>query len=218
MDYFEEFSFKTPKQERSKRTIEDIMQAIEELTRTEELLGKGELENISTRDLADHSGHAIGTIFHHFNKFDDIYVYVFMRRRKKSLLKVLDIISQHPADQPISVLIKNLIESMIGDLSRPPRKVLIFFMNRYLKHAKIKTLLNPETDVLIPLWINAGQRNNTQTFLKLNEDELRLRIRTIHSMTMMPFFEDDPIAGTPAHIEMAVNIANKLFSVPDLSE
>ena len=218
MDYFEEFGFKTPKQERSKRTIEDIMQAIEELTRTEELLGKGELENISTRDLADHSGHAIGSIFHHFNKFDDIYVYVFMRRRKKSLLKVSDIISQHPADQPISVLIENLINSMIGDLSRPPRKVLIFFMNRYLKHAKIKTLLNPETDVLIPLWINAGQRNNTQTFLKLNEDELRLRIRTIHSMTMMPFFEDDPIAGTPAHIEMAVNIANKLFSVPDLSE
>ena len=218
MDYFEEFGFKTPKQERSKRTIEDIMQAIEELTRTEELLGKGELENISTRDLADHSGHAIGTIFHHFNKFDDIYVYVFMRRRKKSLLKVLDIISQHPADQPISVLIKNLIESMIGDLSRPPRKVLIFFMNRYLKQAKVKTLLNPETDILIPLWINAGQRNNTQTFLKLNEDELRLRIRTIHSMTIMPFFEDDPIAGTPAHIEMAVNIANKLFSVPDLSE
>ncbi len=218
MDYFEEFGFKTPKQERSKRTIEDIMQAIEELTRTEELLGKGELENISTRDLADHSGHAIGTIFHHFNKFDDIYVYVFMRRRKKSLLKVSDIISQHPADQPISVLNENLINSMIGDLSRPPRKVLIFFMNRYLKQAKVKTLLNPETDILIPLWINACERNNTQTFLKLSEDEIMLRIRTIHCMAMMPFFEDDPIAGTSVHIEMAVNIANQLFSVPDLSE
>jgi len=218
MDYFEEFGFKTPKQERSKRTIEDIKQAIEELARAEVLFGTGELEAISTRDLADHSGHAIGTIFHHFKKFDDIYVYVFMRRRSKSISKVAAIINQHPADQPLSVLTRNVVNTMIGELSRPPRKVLIFFMNLYLMQAKIKTLLNPETDVLIPLWINAGQRNNTQTFLKLNEDELRLRIRTIHSMTMMPFFEDDPIAGTPAHIEMAVNIANQLFSVPDLSE
>ncbi len=212
MDYFDEFGFKTPKQQRAKKAIDDIVESLEQLAQSEDLT------QITTRNLSDVSGYALGTIFHHFKKFDDIFIYTFLIRRRKAILYMVDIISQHPAEQPLSVLVSNLHNSYFYQLSRPNRKTLVFFMRHFFKHTKSPELINIEIDSLIPYWITASQLDKTNTIYNFRENELKLRFRAIQSLVRSPFFENDPIAGTEEHKDIAFKLFMQLFTTPDLIE
>ena len=157
MDYFEEFGFKKPKQQRTIKTIEDITNALELLSQSEDFA------KLTTRDLSDRSGYALGTIFHHFDKFDNVFVYVFLARRRKALLNFEDIINQHPSDQPLSVLADSVLTCIIDELSKPPRKILLFLISKFLRSTKHPELINIEADLLIPAWTKASQRDKTNT-------------------------------------------------------
>ena len=206
MDYFDEFGFKTPKQQRTIKTIEDIAKALELISQSEEFA------TLSTRDLSDRSGYALGTIFHHFDKFDDIFVYVFLVRRRKALLNFEDIINQHPSDQPLSVLADSVVTCIIDELSKRPRKMLLFFINKFLRSTKHPELINIEADLLIPAWTKASQRDKTNTIYNFSENELGLRLRALQAITRSPFFEDNPIAGTAEHKAIAFSLFMQIFT------
>ena len=208
MDYFEEFEFKTPKQQRSIKALEDIMQAMEQLAQSQEL------EGITTQDLSDRSGYAQGTIFHHFKKFDNIFVYIFLIRQKKGLSKIIDIIINHPIDQPLSVLANNIITQFFNELSTPPRSALIFCHDQLLKNTKYPQLIHSASDTLIPFWMNACLKDETNTFFNFSEFEVKLKLRAIQTVVRTPFFEDDPIAGTAEHKDMVVRFFIQLFPAP----
>ena len=209
MDYFDEFDFKAPKQQRAKKVIDDLVESLELLAQSEDLT------QITTRNLSDVSGYALGTIFHHFKKFDDIFVYFFLIRRKKATSIMTDIISRHPADQPLSVLVSNLHNRYFYELSRPNRKALVFLMRHFLKHTQNPEFINIVADKLIPYWIAASVRDKTNTIFNFSENELKLRFRAIQSVVRSPFFEDDPIAGTKEHKDIALKLFMRLFTARD---
>lgn len=208
MGYFDEFEIKTPNQQRAKKTLADIVESIEALSQS------GDLSNLKTRELSAHSGYALGTIFHHFRKLDDIFIYVFLVRRRKAISNIAEIINKHPSNQPLSVLASNVLNGFIQELSRPNRKTLLFVMSQFFKRTKNPQLINMEADVLIPVWMNASQRDKTNTIFNFSANELRSRFRAIQSVVRSPFFEDDVIAGTAEHKEIALNIFMKLFINP----
>lgn len=208
MDYFEEFDFHTPEQLRAKNALKDIAQSIEKLAQS------GELKDIKSRNLSDKSGYAKSTIFHHFKKFDDIFTYVFLVRRRKAILIVAELINQHPADAPLSALLANMLKLTFEQLNAPPRQALLFVMAKFLKNTQNPQLINLESDIFIPAWIAAANRDKTNTFVKLNERELRLRLRALQAITRSPFFEDSAMAGTSEHYEIAYSIAMKILSAP----
>ncbi len=162
MDYFDEFEFKTPNQQRARKSLADIAESIEALSKS------GDLADLKSRSLSVHSGYAIGTIFHHFRKFNDIFVYIFLVRRKKAHLKIAEIINNHSPNEDLSVLAGNVLNCFMDELSKPNRKTLLFVMSQFLKRTKNPQLINMEADVLIPVWMNACQRDKTSTILKFN--------------------------------------------------
>jgi AcrR family transcriptional regulator len=206
MSYFDEFEFKTPSQQRTKKALADIVESIEVLSQS------GDLENLKTRELSTHSGYALGTIFHHFRSFDDVFVYIFLSRRKKGHLRIAEIINNHSPHEDLSVLAGHVLNCFMDELSRPNRKTLLFVMGQFLKRTKNPQLINMDADVLIPIWMSACQRDKTNTIFKFSENEIRLRFRAIQSVVRSPFFEDDVIAGTAEHKEMAFSIFMRLFT------
>lgn len=212
MDYFDEFGFTPPKQQRAKKAIDDIVESLQQLAQSEVST------DITTRKLSDVSGYALGTIFHHFKTFDDIFVYAFLIRRRKALSKIADTISRHPADQPLSVLVRTVHNRCFDEFLRPNRKTLLFFMHQFFKRTRHPELINVEADSLIPYWITASQRDKTNTISNFNENELRLRFRAMQAIVRSPFFEDDPIAGTEEHKDIALKLYMQLFTTPDLIE
>lgn len=211
MDYFEEFGFKKPKQQRTIKTIEDITNALELLSQSEDFA------KLTTRDLSDRSGYALGTIFHHFDKFDNVFVYVFLARRRKALLNFEDIINQHPSDQPLSVLADSVLTCIIDELSKPPRKILLFLISKFLRSTKHPELINIEADLLIPAWTKASQRDKTNTIYNFSVNELGLRLRALQAITRSPFFEDNPIAGKAEHKAIAFTLFMQIFTMSGLS-
>jgi len=203
---FNEFGFVTPKQERAKKAIDDIEQAIE-------LLSKNvNLDGITARDISDRSGYALGTIFHHFKKLDHIFVYLFLARRKRAYEKVIEIIEKHPSDQPLIVLLSDVINFLMDEMLRVDRKKFIFTVRQLLNRSKNPQLMNTQIDVLIPYWMNASQQDKTNTILNYSEDELRLRLRAIQSIVRSPFLEENAIAGTAEHREISFKLGLQIFS------
>jgi AcrR family transcriptional regulator len=208
MDYFEEFDFHTPEQLRAKNTLIDIAQTIEKLAQS------GELKDIKSRNLSADSGYAKSTIFHHFKKFDDIFTYVFLVRRRKAILIITELINQHPADAPLSVLLANMLKVSFEQLNAPPRKALLFVVGKFLKNTQNPHLINLEADIFIPAWMAAIDLDQTNTFVKFNEVELRLRLRALQAVIRSPFFEDSAMAGTSEHFDVVSSLTMNIFSAP----
>lgn len=206
MSYFDEFEFKTPTQLRAKKALSDIVSSVEILSQSEDL------EKLKIRDLTARSGYSLGAISHHFNSFNDIFIYVFLVRRKQAILKAVKIINEHPSDQPLSVLVSNMLNYFIYELSRPNRKTLLFVMGKFFKHSDNPQLINMELDATIPAWINVSQRDQTNTFSNFSENELRFRLRSIQGFVRSPFLENNDISGTEEHKKIALDIFMRLFT------
>jgi len=209
MDYFKEFDLKTPQQKRSIKAVEDIVEALKQLAETEDIA------EISTRQLSKQSGYAIGTIFHHFKKFDDLFIYIFLLKRKELYTNLVDIINNHPAHQPLSTLINNMINTTLQDVSSTKRKTFLFLFNNFLKRTEKAGLVNLEADRLIEPWKKAIERDKTDTFYNYSEQELSLRFRAIQSIIRSPFLEENPFAGSIEHKDMVIDIFMRLFSAPE---
>jgi AcrR family transcriptional regulator len=208
MDYFKELNFRTPEQERAKKTLEDIEDAFKKLAQS------GELHEMTSREFSDKAGYAQSTLFHHFKKFDDIFSYMFLVRRRKTILSMVELISKHPADAPLSVLVADIVKIAIEQFNRPPRKALLLVVSKFFKNTKNPQLINIEGDNLIPFWMAVASRDQTNTFVKFTESELLLRFRAFQAVIRSPFFEDKAIAGTSEHSEIAYSLAMNIFSAP----
>ena len=69
-----------------------------------------------------------GLIFHHFKKFDDVFVYFFLAKRRQAILNLVDIINAHPADQPLSILVSKVVNASMYNFSTANRNALILAM------------------------------------------------------------------------------------------
>jgi len=206
MDYFDEFEFKIPKQKRTQKALDDISQALELLAQS------NDFANLTTRDLSHQSGYALSSIFHHFKKFDDVFVYLFLAKRRQAISNIIDIINSHPADQPLGILVSKVINTSLYNFSKANRNSLIFVMKLFLSRTKNPEQVYMETDKLIPYWIQASERDKTDTIMTFNENEMRLRLRAFQSIVRCPFFEDDPIAGTAEHKDIVFKMVMRLFA------
>ena len=83
-----------------------------------------------------------------------------------------------------------------------------------LKNTENPQLINTSADVVIPAWMAAIDRDQTNTFVKFTESELRLRIRALQAVIRSPFFEDKAMAGTSEHSDIAYSLAMNIFSAP----
>ena len=127
MDYFDEFNFSAPKKNRSSlKTMEDIVLAAEVLAKS------SEISQSTVQNLADKAGYAKSTIFHHFKKFDDFFIYVFLIRRRKALLSVAELINQHPADAPMSALVNNMLKLFLNSSMHHPAKFYCLSLQSFL--------------------------------------------------------------------------------------
>lgn len=210
MNYFVEFDFKIPSQKKSQKTLTDIVETVSGFSEL------GDLAKLKTRELSSRSGYSLGAIFHHFRSFDEIFIYIFILQREKSHLRVAEIINNHSPNEDLSVLAGEVLNCLMDMLLRPNRKALLFVVSIFFKVTKKPHLINTGSDILIPAWMNACQRDKTNTLFMYTENEIRLRFRAIQTVIRGPFFEDDVIAGTAEHKEMALNILIRLFTPPPI--
>jgi hypothetical protein len=192
-----EIKFAESKQDRSKRTLEDILEA------ANDLVEQADPELFTSRLLAVKSGYSIGTLNKRLISVENAFIWLIEQGQKKHVKQVSRIIEDFDSSAPLRVLVEEIIDIFFTIMKKANPKVIRYYEHR----VALRTGFHEDydrTDALVKPFLAAARKNTTNTFRELNEIEMQLILRSTLSFTERPFIFDNPIAGTLEHRRIAV--------------
>jgi AcrR family transcriptional regulator len=197
-----------PIQYRSKKTVEDILEATQALSK------EGLVELLNVRTISNKSGYSIGAIYRFFKTSDNIFLELLNRRVSKGLSRLSGVLNSHDPNAEAIELAKKVATVGIDEWSNRDSEIIKLVIRYFFKHSKDPELFNQSIDVLVAPFLELHKRDRTGTFRPLTSFEAKLFIRTLQMCIRNPFIEGDPIAGSPEHHQCVVEISMRLFSRP----
>lgn len=196
---------KVPSQQRSEKAIENIFEA------ARALVAKNEPSQLSARNLAERSGYSVGSIYRYFEKIDDVFTHIFISRRKRVCMQLVEKIQIFPTTGTGDQMLNMIIDHSMSSWGSHSFAVIKMLSRHFFKRAKEPEQFSKVIDVLIPSLIALERRNTTNTIKRLNEFEIQISLRAIQAAVRSPFLEGDPRAGGAEHRTIVFNIGSALF-------
>lgn len=196
---------KVPSQQRSEKAIENIFEA------ARALVAKNEPSQLSARNLAERSGYSVGSIYRYFEKIDDVFTHIFISRRKRVCMQLVEKIQIFPTTGTGDQMLNMIIDYSMSSWGSHSFAVIKMLSRHFFKRAKEPEQFSKVIDVLIPSLIALERRNTTNTIKRLNEFEIQISLRAIQAAVRSPFLEGDPRAGGAEHRTIVFNIGSALF-------
>ena len=193
------------------RTSKKSQEAI--LLAGEKLLLSGNVNLINAENLSKQSGYSIGNIYHHFKSLDQVFIKIFLKKRLDIFLELVDEINKFPKNKSCEELCKILVNKSFERANKLKIKVLQYIFKIMLTKSEEPEKINLIIDALIEPLIECRKRNKTNSFREIEEDEMRLLLRSLQAFIRSPFLENQSIAGTALHKELTLNLCQKLFSI-----
>lgn len=197
--------FAEAKQERSLKTMADILQAAEQLT------AGADPELFTSRSLAQRSGYALGTLVRRLGSIDNVFLWAIKKGRDKKLHEFASIVAQFDANTSIHAFAENVVDTAFTDIQQINPAVMRFFENRFTKINGLPHDYFNYMDLLVESYLVAASKNQTDTFRALSIIEASLLIRQICLVIERPFMEGNPISGTQEHRRIAIDMMVKLL-------
>ena len=192
-----EISFAQAKQERSKKTLDDLLEA------ANELVEGADPSLFTSRSLSKKSGYALGTLTKRLTSIEKIFLWAIKKAQQKKLGEMSQIIENFDPTQPLEILLEELVDLAIYNIMTVNPRVIRFYDERVHRTG------NPHnfhhfSDAIVPAFINAMKRDQTNTFRPMSEDELRLILRTTATFIERPIVEEESFAGSNEHRQLAL--------------
>jgi len=200
------FFFAESKQDRSLKTMADIMQAAEELT------AEANPELFTSRSLSQKSGYALGTLVRRLGSIENVFLWAIVKGRGILLNEFALNIAQFDPDVSVQKFAEEIIDSAFAYIQKVNPKVMRFFETRITKREGLVADYFSYWDCLVEPYLESAQRNKTDTFRQMTKDEATLIIRNLCSLVERPFIEANPIAGTEEHRRIAIDAFIRLLS------
>lgn len=197
--------FAESKQERSLKTMEDILQAAEQLT------AEANPELFTSRSLAKKSGYALGTLVRRLGLVENVFLWAIKKRRDGLVREFALRITQFDMDVSLQKFVEEMVDTAFIEFQKVNPKVMRFFEKRITKREGLPADYFSYWDYLAEPYLEAVQRNKTDTFRLMSKDEATLFMRNICLLIERPFMEDNPIAGTAEHRRIAVEGSTRLL-------
>ena len=93
---------KKPKQDRAAKTEQDLLHT------ANEILDRGDLDDLSAKALSIKSGYSVGVIYKYFNKYEDIFIKIFLNKIDAHFKEVEQIYIDH---QPHEWVFRSIVTS-----------------------------------------------------------------------------------------------------------
>jgi AcrR family transcriptional regulator len=200
-----EIPFAESKQERSQKTLEDILEAAEQIVQ------EADPNQFTSRSLAQKSGYALGTLVRRLSSIENVFLWAVKKGRDNKLQEFAISVTQFDADTTIHTFAENMIDIAFSEIQRVNPAVMRFFENRYTKMNGLPPDYFTYMDLLAQPYLVATSKNQTDTFRDLSATEASLLIRQICSLVERPFIEGNPIAGTRDHRRIAIDMIVRLL-------
>ena len=179
----------------------------------EKLLLSGNINLITAENLSKHSGYSIGNIYHHFKNIHEIFITIFIKKRIEIFIELANEINKFPKNQSCENLFKILIDKIFERQKKLKTKTIQYLFQLMLKKSEEPEKINLIIDVLIEPLIECRKRNKTNSFREIEEDEMRLLLRSLQAFIKSPYLENQSIAGTLLHKKLTLDLCQKLFSI-----
>jgi hypothetical protein len=197
--------FAEAKQERSLKTMADILQAAEQLT------AGADPELFTSRSLAQRSGYALGTLVRRLGSIENVFLWAIKKGRDKKLQEFSIRVSQFEVNISIHAFAESVVDAAFSDIQQINPAVMRFFENRFTKINGLPHDYFDYMDLLVKSYLMAASKNQTDTFRVLTTNEASLLIRQICLVIERPFMEANPIAGTQEHRKIAIDMMVRLL-------
>ena len=200
-----EIQFAESKQERSQKTLEDILMA------AEQIVEEANPELFTSRSLAQKSGYALGTLVRRLSSIENVFLWAVKKGRDKKFQEFSASITQFDAKTPVDVFASNMVDTAFSNIQEVSPAVMRFFENRFTKLNGLPPDYFAYMDSLAEPYLVAASKNQTDTFRVLSISEATLLVRQICLLVERPFMEGNPIAGTQEHRSIAIDMIIRLL-------
>jgi AcrR family transcriptional regulator len=201
-----EINFSDPKQDRSKKTLDDLLEAAYEIVES------ADTAKFTSRTLASKAGYSLGTLSQRLGSVEDVFFWAIQRGRKNKLNAFVDAMEQFDTQLPIQDFLEQFIDIAFSNMNVVTTKVMRFYDQRFtLKYGLTANYFN-YIDVLIEPYLELCQKNKTNTFRVLSLEEARLIFKCVLMLAERPFANDDPIAGTEQHRQIVIENLMRLLA------
>ena len=167
------FPFADPKQERSKQTLENILDAVQQIVE------EADPDIFTSRMLANKSGYGLGTLTRRLSSIENVFLWAIYKGREKKFEEISIAISQFDADAPIQTFAQNMVDAGFVGITKVNPSVMRFFENRFTKMQGLPPDYFAYMDYLAEPYLEAANKNETGTFRLLSKNEASLLIRQV---------------------------------------
>jgi hypothetical protein len=200
-----EIDFSDAKQDRSKRTLDELIEAAYTIVETEDP------ESFTSRSLAKKSGYALGTLNKRLGPIENVFLWVIQKGRDKKFQEVVSFIANYSPNSNVHQFAEGLVDLGFSLVNIVNPKVMQFYDQRFTLKYGLTANYFDYVDVLAEPYIEMSNKNETNTFKKMSYNEAKLNFRAILILTERPFAEGNPIAGTAEHRKIAVEACTRLL-------
>ena len=199
------FAFADPKQERSKQTLDNILDAVQQIVE------EADPDIFTSRMLASKSGYGLGTLTRRLSSIEHVFLWAIYQARQKKFEELALVIGQFDKDVPIKAFAQSMVGTAFAGITKVNPSVMRFFENRFTKMQGLPPDYFAYMDALIEPYLETANKNNTGTFRNLSKNEAALLMRQLCLLIERPFVEGNPIAGTDEHRQIAIDTIIRLL-------
>ena len=196
--------FAQSKQDRSKQTLDDILEA------ASNLIEQADPDLFTSRILAAESGYSLGTLNKRLISIENIFIWLIEQGQKKHIKTATRIIEDFDPALPLQVLVETITDLFFSIMKKVNPKVV-----RYYEHKMaIKIGFHEDfdrADALVKPFLAASQNDTSHTFRQMSEIEMRLVLRSLLYLVERPYVYDDPIAGTVEHRRITIETGVRML-------
>jgi len=205
MNPHHEIPFAESKQERSHKTLNNILEA------ADQIVLEANPDLFTSRSLAQRSGYALGTLVRRLSSVENVFLWAIKKSRDQKFQEVAINITQFSVDTHINTFAENVIDMVFCNFQRVNPEVMRFFEKRFTKINGLTPDYFTYMDSMVEPYLLAASKNKTGTFRVLSTSEASLLIRQICLLVERPFIEGNPIAGTQEHRRIATDMIIRLL-------
>ena len=185
--------FSDAKQDRSKKTLDDLLQAAYEIVEA------ADPKLFTSRSLASKSGYSLGTLSQRLGSIEDVFFWAIQKGRENNLNAYIKEMEQFDPKSTVYEFVKTFVDKAFAKINFATSAVVKFHDQKLVRKYGVINELFEYIDVINAPYLELCSKNESKTFRTLSLDEARLIFRSVLMLMEKPFVLGDPIAGTKEH-------------------
>ena len=198
--------FSDTKQDRAKKTLEDLLQA------AYEIVEDADPAAFTSRSLAGKAGYSLGTLSKRLGSVENVFFWAIQKGREIKFNEVAKDMDQFDPKLTVQEFVEIFVDKSFSGINAVTPSVMRFYDQRFTKKNGLSTNYFDYVDVLVEPYQRLCQKNVSNTFRIISQDEARLIFKAILTFIERPFANKDPIMGTAEHRRIAVEVITRMLA------